>query len=41
MVLPVKAVARYRVNKLLTRNEIQFTGYRKYEADSKVTFGDN
>jgi hypothetical protein len=41
LVLPVKAVARYRVNKLLTRNEIQFTGYRKYEADSKVTFDNN
>ena len=36
--LPVKAVAGYREGKLLTRNEIQFTGYRKYDADSKVTF---
>jgi hypothetical protein len=41
LLLPVKAVARYRVDKLLARNEIQFTGYRKYEADSKVTFGNN
>jgi hypothetical protein len=41
LLLPVKAVARYRVDKLLTRNEIQFTGYRKYEADSRVTFDPN
>lgn len=41
LLLPVKAVARYRVDKLSSRNEIQFTGYRKYEADSTVTFGDN
>lgn len=38
LVLPVKAVAGYREGKLLTRNEIQFAGYRKYDADSKVTF---
>jgi hypothetical protein len=41
LLLPVEAVARYRVDKMLTRNEIQFTGYRKYEADSKVTFDQN
>jgi hypothetical protein len=41
LVLPVKAVSRERIGRLLQRNEIQFTGYRKYEADSTVTFGDN
>ncbi len=38
LLLPVKTVARYRVDKLLGRNEIQFTGYRKYNVDSKLTF---
>ena len=45
LVLPVKAVSRLRVSKLMlklsSRNEIQFTNYSKYEADSTVTFGNN
>ena len=41
MILPVKVVARYREGRFLSRNEIQFTNYRKYEADSTVTFGNN
>jgi hypothetical protein len=41
LILPVKVVARYREGRFLSRNEIQFTDYRKYEADSTVTFGDN
>jgi len=41
LILPVKAVSRERIGRLLQRNEIQFTGYRKYEADSTVKFGDN
>jgi hypothetical protein len=38
LILPVKAVTRFRRGKALWRNEMQFTGYRKYEADSTVTF---
>ncbi len=38
LVLPVKAVTRFRRANSPWRNEMQFTGYRKYEADSTVTF---
>ena len=38
--LPVRAVGELRDGRLLTKNEIQFTGYQKYEADVTVTFGD-
>jgi hypothetical protein len=38
LILPVKAVTRFRRGKSVWRNEMQFTGYRKYEADSTVTF---
>jgi hypothetical protein len=38
LILPVRAVTRFRRGKSLWRNEMQFTGYRKYEADSTVTF---
>ena len=41
LILPVKATTRLRRGKLLSRNEMQFTEYRKYEADSTVTFGDD
>jgi hypothetical protein len=45
LVLPVKAVMHLRINKTLfkrsSRNEIQFTDYRKFEADSTVTFENN
>jgi hypothetical protein len=38
LILPVKAGTRFRRANSLWRNEMQFTGYRKYEADSTVTF---
>jgi hypothetical protein len=38
LVLPVKAVMHSRRGRFLSRNEIQFTKYRKYEADSSITF---
>lgn len=38
LVLPVKAVSRLRRGNFLARNEMQFSNYRKYEADSTVTF---
>ena len=38
LILPVKAVTRSCRGKSMWRNEMQFTGYRKYEADSTVTF---
>ncbi len=38
--LPVKAMGQVRDGKLLARNEIEFTEYRKYEADVTVKFGD-
>ncbi len=38
--LPVRATGHVRNGKLLTKNEIEFTEYRKYEADVTVTFGD-
>lgn len=38
LILPVKAVTRFRRGKSMWRNEMVFTGYRKYEADSTVTF---
>ncbi len=37
--LPVSSVGWVREGKLLTRNEIAFAEYRKYEADTTVTFG--
>jgi hypothetical protein len=40
MVLPVKASENVREGKHLMRNEIQFVNYRKYSADSTVTFGE-
>jgi hypothetical protein len=39
--LPVKALTHLRRGKLLSRSEIQFTNYRKYEAASTVRFGGN
>ncbi len=41
LVLPVKATVHARRGKNLSRNELQFTGYRKYETDSTVTFSDD
>jgi len=38
LILPVKAVTHFRRGKSVWRNEMQFTGYRKYDADSTVTF---
>jgi hypothetical protein len=38
--LPVKASGHVRDGKLLAKNEIEFSNYRKYEADVTVTFGD-
>jgi hypothetical protein len=38
--LPVKAKGQVRDGKLLTKNEIEFTAYRKYEADVNIRFGD-
>jgi hypothetical protein len=38
--LPVKAKGQVREGKLLTKNEIEFTAYRKYEADVNIRFGD-
>lgn len=40
MILPVKASENVREGKRLMRNEIQFVNYRKYSADSTVTFGE-
>jgi hypothetical protein len=39
--LPVKAKGQVQDGKLLTKNEIQFTDYRKYEADVNIRFGDS
>ena len=38
LVLPVRAVTHYHGNKAQWKNEIQLSGYRKYEADSTVKF---
>jgi hypothetical protein len=38
LILPVKMVTRFRRAKSVWKNEMEFTGYRKYEADSTVTF---
>lgn len=38
--LPVKAIGQVRDGKLLAKNELEFTEYRKYETDTIVTFGD-
>ncbi len=38
LLLPVKAVTRFRRATSVWRNEMEFTGYRKYEADSTVSF---
>jgi len=38
--LPVRAVGHVRDGKLLAKNEIEFAGYRKYEAAATVTFGE-
>jgi hypothetical protein len=38
LILPVKAVTRFRRGVSLWRNDMQSTGYRRYEADSTVTF---
>lgn len=38
--LPVKAMGLVRDGKMLTKNEIEFTNYQKYEAEIKLTFGD-
>jgi hypothetical protein len=40
MILPLKASENVREGKRLMRNEIQFVNYRKYSADSTVTFGE-
>jgi hypothetical protein len=38
LILPLKAITHFRRAKSVWRNEMEFTGYRKYEADSTVTF---
>ena len=38
LLLPVRAVTHYRRGQARWKNEIQLSGYRKYEADSTVTF---
>ncbi len=38
--LPVKATGEVRDGKLLAKNEIEFTDYRKYEAAVNIRFGD-
>lgn len=38
--LPVKAKGQVRDGKLLAKNEIEFTEYRKYEAAVNIRFGD-
>jgi len=38
--LPVKSVGSLQDGKLLSKNEIEFTDYRKYEADVNIRFGD-
>jgi hypothetical protein len=38
--LPVKSIGTLRNGKLLSKNEIEFSDYRKYEADVNIQFGD-
>ena len=38
--LLVRARGQVRDGKLLARNELQFTEYRKYQADVNIRFGD-
>lgn len=38
--LPVKSIGTVRNGKLLSKNEIEFTEYRKYQADVNIHFGD-
>lgn len=38
--LPVKAIGQVRDGRLLAKNEIEFTDYRKYEAAVNIHFGD-
>ncbi len=38
--LPVKSIGTLRDGKLLSKNEIEFSDYRKYQADVNIHFGD-